>query len=174
MIDELTGKYYDSRTGSAEREQYGEQIKKLFQDYWKFKNIVNRIYDITDISLPEPKLDKDKVEKLDTGGYTGEWGTSGKLAFLHEKELVLNKDDTANFLEALNISKQLVEMIEMNAKQSSLGLGEMFASTIKDTTQTIEQQVSITAEFPNATDHSEIEEAFDNLINMASQYAYRN
>jgi hypothetical protein len=138
MIDELTGKYYDSRTGSAEREQYGEQIKKLFQDYWKFKNIVNRIYDITDISLPEPKLDKDKVEKLDTGGYTGEWGTSGKLAFLHEKELVLNKDDTANFLEALNISKQLVEMIEMNAKQSSLGLGEMFASTIKDTTQTIE------------------------------------
>jgi hypothetical protein len=56
----------------------------------------------------------------------------------------------------------------MNARASSLGLGEMVASTMKDTSQTIEQQVSITAEFPNATDHSEIEEAFDNLINIAS------
>lgn len=29
-----------------------------------------------------------------TGGYTGSWGESGKLAVLHEKELVLNKEDT--------------------------------------------------------------------------------
>ena len=33
--------------------------------------------------------------------------------------------------------------------------------------------VTITAEFPNATNHSEIEEAFTNLINKASQYANR-
>ena len=174
MIDELTGKYYEAETGSSEREAYGQELKKLFQDYWKFKNIINRIYDLTDISMPEPKLDEDEVEGLASGGYTGEWGSEGKLAFLHEKELVLNADDTANFLQALQISRQLVEMIEMNARQSSLGLGEMHASTIQDTAQTIEQQVSITAEFPNAVDHSEIEEAFDNLINMASQYAYRN
>jgi hypothetical protein len=38
---------------------------------------------------------------LDTGGYTGEWGHSGKLAMLHEKELVLNANDTSNFLDAL-------------------------------------------------------------------------
>jgi hypothetical protein len=31
----------------------------------------------------------------------------------------------------------------------------------------------ITAEFPNATNHDEIEEAFSNLINTASQYANR-
>jgi hypothetical protein len=48
--------------------------------------------------MPEPKLDEDEVEGLASGGYTGEWGSEGKLAFLHEKELVLNADDTANFL----------------------------------------------------------------------------
>jgi hypothetical protein len=31
----------------------------------------------------------------------------------------------------------------------------------------------ITAEFPSATNHDEIEEAFNNLINTASQYANR-
>jgi hypothetical protein len=39
------------------------------------------------------------LEGFDTGGYTGEWsGAYGKLAMLHEKELVLNKHDTENFL----------------------------------------------------------------------------
>jgi hypothetical protein len=38
---------------------------------------------------------------------------------------------------------------------------------------TIDQNVTITASFPNATNHSEIEEAFTNLINKASQYANR-
>jgi hypothetical protein len=32
-----------------------------------------------------------KAKTYDTGGYTGDFGPEGKLAFLHEKELVLNK-----------------------------------------------------------------------------------
>ena len=159
-----------------------DALAEMFKRYWVYKDIVNRIYDTTNIDA-EKELEEKERElekklsssiKFDTGGYTGEWGNEGKIAMLHEKELVLNANDTSNFLEALNISRQLIEMIEMNARASSLGLGEMVASTIKDTSQTIEQQVNITAEFPNATDHSEIEEAFDNLINIASQYAYRN
>lgn len=36
---------------------------------------------------------------FDTGGYTGDWNSiEGKLALLHEKELVLNKEDTDNIL----------------------------------------------------------------------------
>jgi hypothetical protein len=31
-----------------------------------------------------------EIKAFNTGGYTGEWGTDGKLAMLHEKELVLN------------------------------------------------------------------------------------
>jgi hypothetical protein len=43
------------------------------------------------------------VAMMDTGGYTGEWGPEGKIAMLHEKELVLNSDDTSNFLSALGL-----------------------------------------------------------------------
>jgi hypothetical protein len=35
---------------------------------------------------------------FDTGGYTGEWDSSGRLAVLHQKEIVLNAHDTENFL----------------------------------------------------------------------------
>jgi hypothetical protein len=112
---------------------------------------------------------------MDTGGYTGEWGSSGKFAMLHEKELVLNANDTANFLDALNISRDLINsMIEMNARASSFALGDLIPSLVQDMSSTLEQQVSIVAEFPNATDHDEIEEAFNNLINTASQYANRH
>jgi hypothetical protein len=166
-IQDALDAYYSTPEDSPEREAAGAVLEDLFKQYWQFKNIVSRVYDVGD--LEEPK----KPSGFDTGGYTGEWGDEGRLAFLHEKELVLNADDTANFLTALGISRQLIEMIEMNAKASSLGLGDMIASTIKDNSQTIEQQVYITAEFPEATNHSEIEEAFDNIINLASQYAFR-
>jgi hypothetical protein len=43
------------------------------------------------------------VGSFDTGGYTGEWGSDGRAAILHEKELVLNKADTANILAAVDI-----------------------------------------------------------------------
>jgi hypothetical protein len=42
---------------------------------------------------------------FDTGGYTGEWGGDGKLGVLHEKELILNKDDTANLLKMIEICR---------------------------------------------------------------------
>jgi hypothetical protein len=44
-----------------------------------------------------------KIVKGATGMYTGEWGSEGKLAILHEKELVLNKEDTANMLAAVGM-----------------------------------------------------------------------
>ena len=93
---------------------------------------------------------------------------------LHEKELILNKQDTENFLNALNISRDLINsMIEMNARASSMGFGNLAPTSFQENSQTLEQQVTITAEFPNATNHDEIEEAFNNLINTASQYANR-
>ena len=39
--------------------------------------------------------------------------------------------------------------------------------------QTLEQKVEIKAEFPNVTNHTEIEQAFENLVNEAAQYANR-
>jgi hypothetical protein len=42
-----------------------------------------------------------QISGYDTGGYTGEWGPDGKLAFLHQKEIVLNASDTENLLTAV-------------------------------------------------------------------------
>jgi hypothetical protein len=39
-----------------------------------------------------------KLLGYDTGGYTGEWGPEGRLALLHQKEIVLNARDTENML----------------------------------------------------------------------------
>ena len=110
-----------------------------------------------------------KPNSYDTGGYTGAWGSGGKLAVLHEKEEVFNKHDTENLLTAANILRTL----DMQTGNFERGLGEFFNPSVKDNKQTLEQEVYITAEFPNATSHSEIEEAFNNLANRATQYANR-
>jgi hypothetical protein len=60
-------------------------------------------------------------KKYDTGGYTGEWGPEGKLAVLHQKELVLNADDTENLLKTITFIRDLVNMIDSQASFASLG-----------------------------------------------------
>ena len=147
---------------------------------------------------------------FDTGGYTGSWDSSGRLAVLHEKELVLNKNDTSNFLEAINmireidlntvsnrlallqdqesiLSKELTDRIlnvadmiqnvtrtiELNALAQTHSVEAGSLSVNYESGQTLQQEVIIRAEFPNASNHFEIEEAFDNLINRASQFALR-
>ena len=121
---------------------------------------------------------REKAKSLmgyDTGGYTGEWGdTSGRLALLHQKELVLNQEDTANMLSAIEMIRQISSLIDLNAMSSMKGLGGMLAAGgVGQTMSGIEQHIEIHASFPDATDHSEIEEAFHNLLNSASQYANR-
>ena len=110
----------------------------------------------------------------DTGMYTGEWPDgstrrNGRLAWLHQKELVLNAHDTENFLDAMEIVRQLDNLTNWMAN----GLGTLAPSVIETEGQDLNQNVTITAEFPNATDRNEIEAAFDNLVNLASQYANR-
>ena len=109
------------------------------------------------------------TQKYDTGGYTGEWGKDGRLALLHQKELVLNASDTVNMLDIVNVVRDIVRQIDAQALYSR---GRRFdLPRIETRAETLEQNVHIEANFPNATSHQEIEQAFDNLINLASQYA---
>lgn len=107
---------------------------------------------------------------FNTGGYTGEWGPDGRLAMLHEKELVLNKDDTENMLKMVNLARDTINTIslgnQLNAYKATL-LGKHQIST-----NNMSQSVSIEAHFPNVVNHLEIEEAFNNLVNYAAQSAY--
>ena len=108
-----------------------------------------------------------------TGGYTGSWGSSGKLAILHEKELVLNKKDTENILKSVDMVRNISSMIDLNAKLDGARQQLLYAAEGYGGGGEIMQNITINAEFPDATDRNEIQAAFDNLFNRASQFANR-
>ncbi len=115
----------------------------------------------------------EKTEYFDTGGYTGAWGTEGRMAMLHQKELVLNAHDTENFLMATGILREIVAKIELNQLSSLLNLDAIMEGLSQNSVSNLQQNITIQAEFPDATNHNEIELAFENLLNRASQYANR-
>ena len=114
------------------------------------------------------------LTKFDTGGYTGSWGPEGRMAMLHQKEIVLNAHDTENLLTVVEIVRSITDKLNNNILLASQGLGGMVsAAAVTNNREVLEQNVTIHAEFPNATDHNEIELAFNDLINQASQYVNR-
>lgn len=106
-----------------------------------------------------------------SGGYTGEWNNNGKLAILHQKELVLNAEDTRNILSAVDIVRQMTSTLGNVLANYSIGdTPNSLASSIFNT---VDQRVEIKAEFPNVRDAFEIETALTNLADKAYQYAHR-
>lgn len=128
-------------------------------------------------------LKKYQIAKMDTGGYTGDWNSKeGRLGILHEKELVLNKFDSQAFLDLvdrfkmwfkLNDIRQHWEqnlqeaMLESEVLESMRRMRQAYDSSLDN----IQPIVNITAEFPDATDAQEIQTAFENLVNHATQIA---
>ena len=91
------------------------------------------------------------------------------MAVLHEKEIVLNKEDSMNFLDALQILRSLnLSMLEtisgMNGALRAPSLNHESPAN-----NTIKQTVYINAEFPDANDVQEIKEAFDQIVDLAAQ-----
>ena len=117
---------------------------------------------------------------FDTGGYTGSWQddyNNGKLAVLHEKELVLNQNDTSNILSAVDIVRGLVNKVAgINDSLLSDLTGNVFNSQniSNSNDNSMNQNIVINADFPGVSDALEIKNAFDNLMNIASQYANGN
>lgn len=115
--------------------------------------------------------DAKKAIGFATGGYTGAWGSSGRLAMLHEKELVLNPEDTINMLKTIDMVRDISNLIDLNAANSMFSTLTTMAMPVGN--QGITQEITINAEFPDATDRDEISAAFDSLFIRASQYANR-
>ena len=118
-----------------------------------------------------------RAASFDTGGYTGTWDNStnnatGKMAILHEKEIVLNKYDTANLLEAVKLQRNLTEKLQ-NAKISASSTINKINETVNNNrvdNSNITQPITIYADFPNANSSSEIEAAFQGLFGKASTF----
>lgn len=115
------------------------------------------------------KLKEVGIVQYDTGGYTGNFDNGG-LAILHEKELVLNKDDTSNLLNTVDIINKLdKEVVAGLALMLQKASGGRFLDGLD--TRKIEQDVKIEAHFPNVTSAEEIELSLNNLVNEAAQRA---
>lgn len=109
-----------------------------------------------------------------SGGYTGDWaGREGRLALLHQKELVLNQQDTSNLLNAVETLRTVMSSMNgtfaARANDIRNGLGNLFTNN-----EAIEQNVHIDASFPNVNSKKEIEEAFAELVNLAAQRVMKN
>ena len=144
-----------------------------------------------------------QVLDWDTGGYTGNWEgdgvashNDGKLAFLHQKELILNQSDTKNILDAVQmvrdmnnssnnqfasyladtickgadaVAKMLEDGIHYVTENMTSTTYQLAQAIRENGSRQFDQTVHIDASFPAATDRYEIEAAFDNLLNVASQ-----
>lgn len=120
---------------------------------------------------------REAIEGYDTGGYTGEWSNSdGKLAMLHQKELVLNANDTKNILNAVEILRGITSNLGQALMNQMASISAAGATAMAGAvgSEGLEQNVHIDAQFPNVKDSREIETALNNLVNMASQHIQKN
>lgn len=120
------------------------------------------------------------VEKFATGGYTGDWGSDGRLAVLHQKELVLNQEDTKNMLAAVQSIRELAPSViaEMRARISGTAAASqsLFGSRYSGMRSAFDrkatelaQSVQISADFPGVRDAIEIKEALESLVQTSAQ-----
>lgn len=117
----------------------------------------------------------EKLPQYDTGGYTGEWGPEGKLAWLHQKELVLNTSQTEDLLMTMELLDSIIKQIDMmtmnnKINQMSAAMNQAINAMYREQ---VAQEIHIEANFPNANDRNEIYQAFEMLANDTSQFINR-
>lgn len=113
-----------------------------------------------------------------TGGLVDYTGPAWVDGTKNKPELMLNATDTENLLQTVSSLNELdsntigvINQYILNAVSAmSSAYSGLTASQVPLTNNELSQNVHITAEFPNATNHQEIEDAFDNLVNRAAQY----
>ena len=160
----------DEWNDSSENIISNAQLEKLMELYINddpsAKALVKKVLDgdawLTDAAVKP-------IVGFRTGGYTGVWGPEGKMAMVHEKELVLNSDDTINFLAGVNILREIAKMIDLQAANMAM-LHSFTLPMSVSSGGALEQNVHISASFPGVQDRNEIEIALRSLVNEASQF----
>lgn len=130
-------------------------------------------------------LTRSQLSGFDTGGYTGDWnGKDGKLAMLHSKELVLNKEDTGNILQAVAAVRSISSIGSSVAESITNGIANMVnsllnlkganynGSTSNNNTENANNTFDITMNVDGGN-VEEIKSAILSLPTLASQYLSR-
>ncbi|AHC94243.1 putative tail tape measure protein [Lactococcus phage phiL47] len=104
--------------------------KKYYGDYYQWTKIQKANGNLNPYTVP---VGKKLLIPFDTGGYTGDWfGNEGRVAMLHKKEMVLNKNQTSDILKTVSIVDKtknqlndLVKSMQASKAGSSLVVGDM-------------------------------------------------
>lgn len=124
-----------------------------------------------------------------TGGYTGAWGDSGKFAMLHQKELVLNQDDTANMLKAVEALREITNnqgnvsgiadtiLRTSNIQAQALanvgaGLFQQLANMVNTSNTSTTRNMTVNADFSGVRSADAIYQALMELQNYGLQQNY--
>ena len=117
---------------------------------------------------------KYSLSSFRSGGYTGSWGNNGgRLGILHQKELVLNQTDTKNILDTVSIMRSVLSSLNSTVLDRLGNLSSKPRMNLVPSSDALEQKVHIEASFPGVNSKREIEEAFEDLVNLAAQRAMR-
>lgn len=119
-----------------------------------------------------------------SGGYTGNWngsgvdGIGGRMAVLHQKELVLNESDTSNMLAAIKALRQIdVDKLAQSILATSIATAQMQLQTqllsaqltgLRDQYESV-RNTTINADFSGVRTADEILRAFEELENYGLQ-----
>lgn len=153
---------------------FGDAFAKSVQDYINENEHNGKL-----VNYNSKKFFSTALVGYDTGGYTGTWedgndqAKNGKLAWLHQKELVLNATDTENILNAVSLIRDVVNAIKLDSISSafaSLGGNKNIAT---NTGNNVQQNIEIYADFPAAESAAEIKAALEGLAQQAVQYSFR-
>ena len=132
---------------------------------------------------------KKYLASMKKGGYTGDWtgsgvdGIGGRMAILHQKELVLNESDTANMLKAVSLLREIPidsfvnSILGVTASISGLlsRVGtdlQQQASSVSAQTENNYRNMTVNADFSGVRSAEAIYQALTELENQYSQMAY--
>lgn len=174
---------YGGKSGWGNDPIRSTKLKKAYGDAFarEVQNVINQNARSGKlVNYDSMKYSSYNLIGYDTGGYTGTWNDNtfddknGKLAVLHQKELILNATDTQNILATVSAVRDLVAGLKTQTLSGLSMLSSIGGMTTRETAQDVNQNVHITAEFPNVSSSSEIEDALLNLNERAIQYAFKN
>lgn len=154
--------YYQHRGDEA------DEIFKNYQGGEATDRTAEQILQIIDRLLGHGAL-QESIGGLATGGLVS---TRGIYELAEDApEIVLNPEDTRNILSAVQTMREVISG-QMNNVSANLNR-QISAGVFGQEPSVVQQEVKIEASFPGVSVASEIEEAFNNLVNQAVQYANR-
>lgn len=102
---------YKSIGNSSKEIVVGKNEETLDKIAKKYSTTVEKLLELNKGLIKNSILNfgqKIKIPSFDTGGYTGSFGDDGRLAILHQKELVLNRNDTKNLLNIIGLVRDII------------------------------------------------------------------